>query len=138
MLKLYAALEAAGFRPWMDQKKLMPGQNWPRAIEGAIETSDFFVACLSHRAIGKRGTFQSEMRYALDCARDTPLDYVFFLPLRLEECRVPARIRAILQYVDLFPDFETGVAKLARTMHEEMARRRRSSEPLESRMPVVA
>src|SRR5450755_2161757 len=47
---LYRAFEKHGFRPWLDKKKLMPGQNWPRAIETAIQTSDFFVACFSERA----------------------------------------------------------------------------------------
>ncbi len=47
--QLYDALEAAGFGPWMDVRKLLPGQNWPRAIEIAIENSDFFVACFSTR-----------------------------------------------------------------------------------------
>src|SRR5437870_1716923 len=42
---LYGALERAGFAAWMDVPKLLHGQNWPRAIEIAIETSDFFVAC---------------------------------------------------------------------------------------------
>ena len=30
--QLYAALQAAGFEPWMDVENLLPGQNWPRAI----------------------------------------------------------------------------------------------------------
>src|SRR5580704_6249978 len=63
--KLYAAFEQHGFRPWLDKKKLLPGQNWPRAIETAIQTSDFFVACFSQRATSKRGSFHSELRYAL-------------------------------------------------------------------------
>jgi hypothetical protein len=29
---LYEALETEGFTPWMDVRKLLPGQNWPRAI----------------------------------------------------------------------------------------------------------
>lgn len=123
VLRLYDALESSGFNPWMDQKKLMAGQNWPRALEGAIHTADFFVACLSRRAIGKRGTFQSEMRYALDCARHTPLDGVFFLPARLEKCAVPRIIQQNLQYVDLFPSFDDGVSRLADTMRREMGRR---------------
>ena len=68
--RLYDALEKAGFTPWMDRRKLLPGQNWPRAIEGAIETADFFVACFSKASVRKRGNFQSELRYALDCARE--------------------------------------------------------------------
>src|ERR1035441_2210865 len=38
--RLSDALEAAGFSPWMDVRKLLPGQNWPRAIEAAIERSE--------------------------------------------------------------------------------------------------
>src|SRR5437660_950189 len=29
---LYDALECAGLSVWMDVRKLLPGQNWPRAI----------------------------------------------------------------------------------------------------------
>ncbi|MBI4893043.1 MAG: toll/interleukin-1 receptor domain-containing protein [Acidobacteria bacterium] len=125
--QLYAALERAGFQPWMDRRKLLPGQNWPRAIEGAIETADFFVACLSQRAISKRGTFQSEIRYALDCARSAPIEDVYFIPLRLDDCRVPAQIQRQLQYVDLFPQPEEGTQKLIRMMRKEARRRRLSS-----------
>src|SRR5579884_3324352 len=64
--RLAAGLRAGGFDPWIDKAKLMPGQNWPRAIEEAIEATDFFVACFSRRAVSKRGTFQGELRYALE------------------------------------------------------------------------
>ncbi|MBV8904114.1 MAG: toll/interleukin-1 receptor domain-containing protein, partial [Acidobacteriia bacterium] len=79
---LYEALGTEGFSPWMDVRKLLPGQNWPRAIEGAIESSDFFVACFSTRSVTKRGGFQAEIRYALDCARHVPLDDIFIVPVR--------------------------------------------------------
>ncbi len=110
--RLYHALRGHGLNPWLDRKKLLPGQNWPRAIQQAIEVSDFFVACLSPRAVRKKGQFQAEMRYALDCACRTPLDQTYFIPVRLEDCRVPARIRREIQYVDLFPDWEEGVRRL--------------------------
>lgn len=121
--KVYDALYRAGFDPWMDRRKLLAGQNWPRAIERAIGLADFFVACFSERAVLKRGTFQSELRYALDCARKTLLDDVFFIPARLDKCRVPARIQQQIQYVDLFPDFEAGLSKLVETIRGEVERR---------------
>ena len=40
--KLFRAFEEAGFRPWLDKKRLLPGQNWPRAIETAIQNLGFF------------------------------------------------------------------------------------------------
>jgi hypothetical protein len=122
--RLCEALRAEGFSPWLDRDKLLPGQNWPRAIARAIEISDAFVACFSPRSISKRGQFQSELRWALDCARRLPLDSVFLVPVRLEMCAVPRRISEQVQYVDLFPDWEKGVRRISRSLHRSVERRR--------------
>jgi hypothetical protein len=114
---LYTAIEAEGFSPWMDIRKLLPGQNWPRAIEAAIDASDFFVACFSSQSVTKRGGFQAEIRYALDCARRLPLDDIFVIPVRLDLCRVPRAVQRELQYIDLFPDQLRGVRRLLTAMH---------------------
>jgi hypothetical protein len=110
--RLYDAFKSHDLDPWMDRKKLLPGQNWPRAIRQAIEVSDFFVACLSSKAVRKRGQFQAELRYALDCATRMPLDQIYLIPVRLEECPLPAIIGREIQYVDLFPDWEAGFGRL--------------------------
>lgn len=121
--RLCVALTRAGCSPWLDKDKLLPGQNWPRAIERAIEISDAFVACFSPRSIAKRGQFQSELRYALDCARRLPLDDPFLIPVRLEPCAVPRRIAEQVQYVDLFPNWDRGVKRLLRTVSRTARRR---------------
>jgi hypothetical protein len=128
--KLYSAFEERGFRPWLDKKKLMPGQNWPRAIEDAIRTSDFFVACFSRRSATKRGSFHSELRYALNCAAMVPLDEIFFIPVRFEHCLMPARISKKIQYVDLFPNWEAGLEKVLAIVARQEANRRRKLLPL--------
>jgi len=128
--KLYAAFEQHGFRPWLDKKKLMPGQNWPRAIETAIQTSDFFVACFSRRSTSKRGSFHSELRYALACAARVPLDEIFFIPVRLDGCTVPGRISKRIQYVDLFPDWEAGVRKVMAVMKVQQQNQKKKRLPL--------
>jgi hypothetical protein len=125
--RLCDSLAAAGCPAWLDKDKLLPGQNWPRAIERAIEISDAFVACFSARSLAKRGQFQSELRYALDCARRMPFDpdrqdALFVIPVRFEPCPVPARIADQVQYVDLFPDWEAGVKRLTRAV-QRAARR---------------
>jgi hypothetical protein len=125
--KLYACFRAQGFDAWLDRKKLLPGQNWPRSIEQAISVSDFFVACFSQRAIGKRGGFQSELRYALDCASRLPLEEVFLIPVRLEECRIPVRISREFHYVDLFPNWESGVERIQAAIRKEAKARRTRS-----------
>ena len=111
-LDLYSALENRGYEPWIDRRKLLPGQNWLRRIEDAISSSDFFIACFSGNSARKRGGFQAEIRYALDCARRMPLDDVFIIPVRLDDCRVPRAITRETQYVDLFPDFNAGFDRI--------------------------
>ena len=54
MDRLFDGLETRGLSPWLDRRKLLPGQNWPRAIEEAIETSDFFIACFSRLSVPRR------------------------------------------------------------------------------------
>ena len=121
---LYQAFESAGFSPWMDSKKLLPGQNWARALEAAIETSDFCVPCFSSRSVAKRGGFQAEIRYALDCAHRVPIEEIFLLPVRLDACPVPRSIQREWQYVDLFPDWASGVARVVSAIRAEWELRR--------------
>ena len=123
-MRLYEDLDRARFSAWLDQKKLLPGQNWPRAIEAAIESSDFFLACFSSRSVRKRGGFQSEVRYALDCARQLPLDEIYIVPVRLDECTVPRAIQHQFQYIDLYPDWDAGVERLLAMLRREVTGRR--------------
>jgi len=123
--KLCRAFEQHGFRPWLDKKMLLPGQNWPRAIETAIQTSDFFVACFSRRATLKRGSFHSELRFALNCAAKVPLDEIFLIPLRLDDCLVPRRIARQVQYLDLFPEWDAGVRRIAAVIRAQDECRKR-------------
>src|SRR6185436_696707 len=44
---LYARLLEDGFRPWMDKRNLVGGQDWQFEIQREIKSSDFFVACVS-------------------------------------------------------------------------------------------
>jgi hypothetical protein len=127
--RLFRAFDEREFAPWMDRRKLMAGQNWPRAIEEAIETSDFFVACYSRHSVSKKGGFQAEIRYALECARRVPLDEIFIVPVRLDDCQVPARIRKELQYIDLFPDWSRGLGRLFTVMGQAARRRESHREP---------
>jgi hypothetical protein len=128
--RLCRALRAAGCAPWLDKERLLAGQNWPRAIARAIEDSDVFIACFSPRSIIKRGQFQSELRYALDCARQEPLDSTFVIPVRFEKCAVPRRVADDLQYVDLFPDWDRGVRRVIQAVRRAARSRPRPAARL--------
>ncbi|MGA2739367.1 MAG: toll/interleukin-1 receptor domain-containing protein [Bryobacteraceae bacterium] len=120
--RLYENLETCGFDPWLDRRKLLPGQNWPRSIEEAINTSDFFIACFSHRAVKKKGGFQAELRFALECTQRIPLDEIFLIPARLDACCVPMRIQRETQYIDLFPDWDRGFRHMVTAMRRQWHR----------------
>ena len=123
--RLYRLLETAGFEPWMDRHNLLPGQNWPRALEQAIEVSDYFVACFSKRSMTRRSSFQRELRHAIECARKVPLDDVFLIPVRIEECAPPQEIATRFQWVDLFPDFDAGARRLVSMIRRQERNSRR-------------
>src|SRR3954467_13171931 len=122
---LYEELQNAGLEPWMDTAKLLPGQNWPRAIQRAIEVSDFVLINFSHRSVEKPGHFQAELRYALDLANRVPLEDIFLVPVRLSDCEIPREISERTQYVDLFPDHQAGIQILTRMMTSQALKRSR-------------
>jgi hypothetical protein len=73
--------------------------------------------------VAKKGGFQAEIRYALDCARQLPLDRTFVVPVRFDDCPVPRAIQRVYQYVDLAPGWDRGVMRMITAMRKELARR---------------
>jgi formylglycine-generating enzyme required for sulfatase activity len=95
--------------PWLDEKKLLPGQDWDMVIEKAVEDSHAVIACLSNNSLTKEGYIQKELRFILDIALTKPEEEIFVIPLRLEECQPPRRLRAF-HYVDYFPRQKQDIA----------------------------
>jgi hypothetical protein len=87
--------------PWVDEKKLLPGQDWRLKIDEAVETSDIVIICLSDNSVTKEGYVQKELRYAREIALEKPEETIFLVPLRLDECEVPRGLR-FYQWVDYF------------------------------------
>jgi hypothetical protein len=100
---LYQRLWREGIDPWLDEQKLLPGQDWPLEIANAVRTSHAVIVCLSQSSVSEAGYVQMEIKYALDVADLQPEGAIFIIPLRLEECDVPNRLRH-WQWVDLFDD----------------------------------
>ena len=139
---LYQRLTKEGFEPWMDRHDILPGERWDTSIESAIQKSDFFLACLSTRSVGKRGVIQRELEDALNAWQGMSLRDIYLIPVRLEECDIP-RILRHLQWLDLFEG--EGWARLLKAIQVGMKRRAEavsSSEvvaeaPVEESAPVI-
>ncbi|MBI5951125.1 MAG: TIR domain-containing protein [Chloroflexi bacterium] len=112
--KLYNRLIADNFDVWLDEVKLMPGQDWDLEIKKAVRNSDTVIVCLSNSSTTKEGYIQKEIRFALDVADEKPEGTIFLIPARLENCNVPDRISRY-QWVDLFE--RSGYLKLIESLH---------------------
>ena len=106
--ELYQQLLAEGWvDPWLDEEKLLPGQDWDLEIEKSVEAADAVIVCVSGKSVTKEGYVQKEIRKVLDIALEKPEETIFIIPLRLDDCELPRRLRS-LHYVDYFPAEKRG------------------------------
>lgn len=87
--ELYEKLTARGIDAWLDEKKLLPGQQWKLEIPKAVREADAVIICLSKNSITKEGYVQKEIKFALDIALEKPEGTIYLIPAKLEECKVP-------------------------------------------------
>lgn len=123
---LYQKLSDAGFKPWMDKKDILPGEDWKFCIQKAIQRSDFFLVCLSANSVSKRGFLQKEIKDALDIWQERLESDIYLIPARLEDCEVPESLRRF-QWVNLFE--EEGWTRLVKAIKEGMKRRAPVTQP---------
>lgn len=113
--ELYCRLSADGFDPWLDEEKLLPGQDWRREITSALHKADVVLVCLSRTSVTKTGFIQKEIRDILDLADLQPEGTIFLIPTKLEECGVPERL-AKWHWVDYFS--QNGYQRLQLSLKE--------------------
>ncbi|MBI2332465.1 MAG: SUMF1/EgtB/PvdO family nonheme iron enzyme [Chloroflexi bacterium] len=108
--ELYQKLHAEPWiDPWLDEEKLLPGQDWHEEIEKALEQTDVVIVFLSNKSVSQEGYVQRELKLALDVADEKVENTIFIIPLRLEDCPAPRRLRG-WQYEDYFPQNRKDLA----------------------------
>jgi hypothetical protein len=108
-------LKTDGFQPWLDEDDILPARMWDREIKQGLRSSHAVVVCLSKTFARKEGYVQKELRFAIDLADEKVDHAVFLIPVRLEECEIPASL-AKLHVIDWFkPD---GHERLFRVLSE--------------------
>src|SRR5215472_457974 len=119
--RLYQDLRRlAGIRIWFDRIDLLPGVKWEPAIRKAIRESDYFLAVLSNQSISTKGVRHSELREALEVAKEFPEDWIYLVPIRLDDCSMPISALNDLNYTDLFPRWKDGIAQLCRVFGKKI------------------
>ena len=100
---LYNRVVKDGAKAWLDEKTILPGQDWQDEIRKAIHGSDIVIVCLSRRFNQQGGYRHEELRIALEKANSLPESEIFIIPVRLEKCDTPEPLLR-WQRVDLFED----------------------------------
>jgi len=116
--RLYNRIVKDGANTWLDEKNILPGQDWESEIRKAIYRSDIVIVCLSRQFIKQGGYRHEELRIALEKANSVLDGEIFILPARLEKCDMPEPLRR-WQRVDLFE--ADGYKKLMSALKEYIA-----------------
>lgn len=90
--KLYEFLSTAGYKPWMDKKNLLPGQNWDFFIQNALRKADFIILLLSSTSVNKRGYVQKKFTKALNYCEEKLDSDVFIIPIKIDNCEIPEKL----------------------------------------------
>jgi len=117
--RLYEALlDIPAVTPWLDSKKLLPGTKWKLEIMSALKSCDLVVVLLSRHSVSKKGFVQREIVEALDMMKQFPPDRLFLIPARLDDCRPQHPELQELQWVDLFPDWNSGWQAILKSINK--------------------
>lgn len=132
--KIYEDLKENGLSPWLDSENLLPGSDWRVEISQAIENCSYFLAIFSSNSVNKKGYVQKELKEALDILDQLPEAHIYIIPSRINECTPSYKRLKDLHWVDLFPSYEKGLAKILEVVSPTSAPSHviRSSENLQS------
>ncbi len=97
-LKFARELKSAGYLVWLDQLDIPTGARWDDAVERALRECEIFLIILTTASISSENV-KDEIGYAIDHGKR-------IVPVLLEECEIPLRLRRF-QYVD-FSEMKFG------------------------------
>ena len=118
--RLYDCLQLQnGVQPWLDSEQLLPGVAWEDEIMKAMRQCHLIVLLLSSKSVTKEGYVQKEIREALDRLASFPPGRIFVVPARLHECSPDHQQLRKLHWVDLFPDWDEGFARIVKVIERE-------------------
>lgn len=110
-------LEMEGLNPWLDEDDILPGEEWGFAIQKALSISKVTLVFLSSNSINKRGYVQKEIKIALELLDYVPEDQIYLIPVLLEDCPIPTRLKKI-QAVKLYES--NGFSKLLKSLRHTL------------------
>ncbi|RDK85584.1 uncharacterized protein DUF3298 [Marinirhabdus gelatinilytica] len=126
--QLYDFLETTNYNPWLDKKKILPGQDWNFILRKELRDSDFIILLLSKTSVQKRGYIQREFKLALEYYEEKLDDDIFLIPVKIDDCEVPLKLGKF-QWVEYLNGFESilKAMNLQRKKHIDIEQSKLSS-----------
>jgi hypothetical protein len=90
--KLYDFLKDSNFKPWLDKKEILPGQDWNYILRKSLREANYIILLLSHTSVQKRGYVQREFKLALEYYEEKLEDDIYLIPLKIDDCEIPERL----------------------------------------------
>ena len=101
--ELYKLLATkAWIEPWLDEKNLLPGQDWNLEINKATREADVIIICMSKVSVAKEGYLNKEIRRVLDISGEKLEGAIYIIPLRLDDCEPSFERLKQIHYADYF------------------------------------
>jgi hypothetical protein len=107
------ALEEAGFRLWIDQQEIRPGDSFLERMNEGLEDASYFLLLLSSAAVSSRWVTKEWM--ATLASGGTVI-----IPVRLDDTPLPLLLRDVV-YVDMRPNMHAGVEEIVRFFRREIS-----------------
>jgi hypothetical protein len=128
---IYQRLQAYNVDLWFDEKNLLPGERWEYIIPDVIQRCDIVIICLSQAFFLKEGYGHYEVHVVLEAAKKKPMDTIFHIPFRLDDCEVPSYLLGWHYVSNFIPgDFEKLIAACEKRREWLNTNQRANIEPL--------
>jgi MinD-like ATPase involved in chromosome partitioning or flagellar assembly len=121
VLTLCGTLRNAGFDPWLDEERVMPGEDWQEKIDAALRSCGAVIVCLSERSVVKDGYVNKEIHRALDLADEKVPGSRFIFPVKFDSVAVP-------RYLSRWQWAELGKPEALRRLVQSLEQRARELE----------
>ena len=107
--KITKDLEGEGYQIWLDSTDIQTGSRWDDGIVKGLNSSQVFMSLLSVPSVASQNV-KDEIGYAID-------HNMHIVPLLMELCEVPFRLRRV-QYIDFTTlPYEEGLKAVLENLH---------------------
>ncbi|WP_078968118.1 MULTISPECIES: toll/interleukin-1 receptor domain-containing protein [unclassified Streptomyces] len=115
--RIVAPLEKLGYKTWLDEKELMPGDPLPRRVAQGIREAKVLIVVVSISSV-KSDWLRYELNVAVDLMIKGSLRLV---PVIIDQVQIPSELESLL-YADMRKGMRGGFKKIATALEYEAAR----------------